>query len=146
MKDTYWLAWAWTLGAGRFTDFALEVDARQVSESSGSGYGVIFRLENGDNFYSFELTGDGYYNLNKYLNGEWITLRALTRSDFINEGNGTNHLKVVCEGSQIQVYVNGHHLATVIDDSFVEGYVGVIAEAFGLDTHVAFDNIVVSEP
>jgi uncharacterized repeat protein (TIGR02543 family) len=140
VKNFDWSVWAW-IDAGPFTDFALEIDARLVSGPSGSAYGVIFRLQNADNFYNFEVKGNGYYYLKKYLNNEWVTLQALTRSDFINEGNSTNHLKVVCEGSQIEVYVNGYHLATVTDDSFPDGYVGMIAYAFGPDTRVAFDNI-----
>ena len=146
VNHTYLAVDAWTLAGGRFTDFALEVDARAVSESSGCKYGIIFRLEDGDNFYDFEVTGDGYYGLYKYLNDEWVTLQAWTASDSVNEGHGINHLKVVCEGSQIQAYVNGSHLATIIDNSFVGGYVGVVVESSGTDVEVVFDNILVSQP
>ncbi|GAG12269.1 unnamed protein product [marine sediment metagenome] len=55
-----------------------------------------------------------------------------------------NHLKVVCKGSQIEVYVNGHHLTTATDDSFTEGYVGMIVEAPLPNSDVAFYNFKVN--
>jgi len=42
--------------------------------------------------------------------------------------------------NRIEVYVNDHH-TTVTDDSFVEGYVGVIVSPDKGGAHAAFDNI-----
>jgi hypothetical protein len=41
----------------------------------------------------------------------------------------------------MEVYVNGHQLATVTDSSFASGYVGVIVYAPEPNTDVAFDNL-----
>ena len=70
-----------------------------------------------------------------------MDLQGKTKSDSVNQGNSTNHLKVVCRGTQIEVYVNGHHLTTVTDDSLAGGYVGVFVHTAGANAHVAFDNI-----
>jgi hypothetical protein len=140
VEDPDYIAAAWNSRAGPFTDFAVEIDARLVSGPDESGYGLTFRVQNNVDFYSFMVTGNGYYHLAKH-NGEWVTLQAWTGSDFISEGSSTNHLMVVCRGTQIEVYVNGYHLATVTDDSFPDGSVGMVAYASGPDTLVAFDNI-----
>ncbi|MBA7617235.1 hypothetical protein ES703_24547 [subsurface metagenome] len=141
VKEFDWSAWAWNRNVGRLTDFTLEIDARLVSGPNESSYGVIFRLKDGDNFYRFLVSGDGYYLVGMLLDDEWIELQSKTKSAFIKEGNSTNHLKVVCQDSQIEVYVNGHHLTTVTDNSFAEGYVGVTVDTIEPTSHVAFDNI-----
>jgi hypothetical protein len=128
--------------AGKFADFALEVDARVVSGRNDTGYALIFRAQDTDNTgYCFQVYGNGYYNIHKRVSGVRTTLHDKTESAFIKEGSSTNHLKVVCKGSQIVAYVNGYHLATVTDDTFTEGYVGLGGGTIQPGGHVAFDNI-----
>jgi len=141
VKTYDWASWVRNRDAGRVTDFTLEIDARLVSGPTQSLYGVVFRFQNHDNFYRFLVSGDGYYLVGTMLNGKWIELQSKTKSAYIKEGNSTNHLEVVCEGSQIKVYANGHHFTTVTDDSFADGYVGMIVDTPEPDSHVAFDNI-----
>jgi tetratricopeptide (TPR) repeat protein len=131
---------------GPFTDFTLEIDARLVSGPVENGYGVIFRAQQSDDFYCFMVSGNGFYNVWKWLDDNYTYLQEWTESGFINEGNSTNHLKVVCQGSQIEVYANGHYLTTVIDDSFTGGCLGVVAGASEFEAHAAFDNIKVYSP
>ncbi len=80
------------------------------------------------------------------LDGTWTELQRWTRSEYVEKGNSTNHLKMVCKGSQIEVYVNGHYLTAVTDSSFDSGYIGVILDASAGNTQVAFDNIKVYSP
>jgi hypothetical protein len=141
VKAREWKYFLWSSLTGSFTDFALEIDARLVSGPNGSAYGLVFRVQNADNCYGFLVRGDGYYQVARYRNKTWTNLQGWTKSAFVNQGNSTNHLKVVCQGSQIEVYVNGHHLVTVTDDSFVWGYVGMIVYTYEPDVHAAFDNI-----
>ncbi len=107
----------------RATDFALEVDGRMASVGE---YGLIFGLTDTGNFYEFGIGNDGYYGLWKFLKatGEWPTLIGYTPSPAINQGTGTNRLRVERQGSQIRLYVNGQSLASVSDSSFT-GNLGV---------------------
>jgi|GEM_PF-599365 len=144
VKKFDWAVCRWNRNEGPFTDFALEIDARLVSGSEGSSYGVIFRVQNtwSENYYRFQVSGNGYYLIGTKTNGVWTVLQEWKRSTFINQGNNTNHLKVVCKGSQIEVYVNEHYLTTVTDDSFLGGgYVGMIVDTPEPNTCVAFDNL-----
>ena len=144
VKARDWWSFVWSTNAGSFTDFDLEIDARLVSGPNSSAYGLVFRVRDPDNCYRFLVRADGYYQVARYRNETWTNLQGWTKSDFINQDNSTNHLKVVCQGYQIEVYVNGNELATVTDDSFAEGYVGVIVNTYEPDVRIAFDNIEVS--
>jgi hypothetical protein len=130
----------WNPRVGQLTDFIFEIDARLTSGSNESRYGVIFRRQDNQNKYSFMVLGDGRYLVRKMLNGAWTDL-STGKSVHIKEGNSTNHLKVACEGNQIEVYANGHHLTTVTDNSFAEGCVGIIVGTPEPDGCAAFDNM-----
>lgn len=148
VKSRNWTAWAWPPYAGPFEDFTLEVDVRLVSAQGLSGCGLIFCMgEYADEFYAFLIGTDGTYVLSVFLDNEWVDLVPVEWSPSIKTGSDTNHLKVVRQGSQIELYCNGTHLATVTDDSFTQGDVGVIAaNTVKPNARFAFDNFKVSEP
>ena len=146
VKIMDWSTWRYNQNAGRFKDFIMEEDARLVSGPKYSAYGLIFRCQDNDNFYYFVVSEDGRYKVGKFLSRVWSDLHGWTKSAFIEAGDSTNNLKVVCKGSQIEVYANGHHLTTVVDDSFADGYVGGIIYTPEPSAHVAFDNLKVYSP
>jgi hypothetical protein len=102
---------------------------------------LVFRVRDDSNFYHFVITDDGRYKIGKIVGGQWALLHGWTRSGFINQDRGTNHLRVVCLDSTIAVYVNGHFLTSVTDGSFASGYIGGIVYSWEPDVHVAFDNL-----
>lgn len=129
-----------------YADLIFEADARQVSGPDNNAYGLLFRYKNKDNFYRFSISGLGKYEIDKRLEGEWVSIKKWTPSEAINQGVAANHLKVICQGNTIEVYVNDQHLATVTDDSFSEGYIALTAAAYEEpDVHVAFDNVKIWE-
>jgi len=135
-----WASWQYNRNAGRFGDFTIEEDMRLVNGPSNSSYGLIFRCQDDNNFYRFLISANGNYLVGTKLDGKWTELQKWTMSEYVGKGNSTNHLKVVCKGSHIEVYVNEHYLTTVIDTSFAEGYIGGIIDTPEPNTHVAFDN------
>ena len=141
VNKTNWAAWRYNQNAGRFGDFIIEADIRQVSGDENSEYGLIFRCQNDDNYYYFLISADGYYLAGIRTDGKWTPLRRWITSASIEKGFSSNHLKVVCKASQIDIYVNGNRLATVIDNSFVDGYIGGILYTPGSSAHGAFDNL-----
>jgi len=141
VKERDWWYFVWNPRAGQFADFTLEVVAKLVSGPTVSSCGIVFHTQDSDNCYRFLVSADGYYAVGILLNGTWIDLQPWTKSAFINQGNSINHLKVVCQGSQIEVSANGHHLTTVTDDSFSEGYVGMIVDTSEPNARFAFDDV-----
>jgi hypothetical protein len=90
---------------------------------------------------NYKVRGDGYYLVVTKNNDVLTVPQDGKKSAFIKEGNNTNHLKVVCQGSQTEMHVNGHYLTTVTDVSFTGGYMGMTVDTSKPDTRVAFDNI-----
>ena len=139
---------AWSVAAGKtFDDFTLEVDATPLTGPDDNDYGVIVRRVDDDNFYRLEISGDGYYNVQKREKGKWQKLIVdWTESDAIRKGKATNHLRVVCAGRVMTFYVNQVMLVQVADDSFKRGSVGVLAGTLAEPgVQVAFDNLQVSK-
>lgn len=138
---------AWGLANRDIANFEIEVEARQEDGDEKSSYGLLFRFVDRENFYRFDVSGDGYYLVSKFVEGEWVTLVDWTQSEVINKGDAGNVLKVSAFGPNITVWANGQQLANVTDDSLEHGnfgfFAGTFAEPF---TWVSFDNLKVWAP
>ncbi|MGQ9785948.1 MAG: FHA domain-containing protein [Anaerolineae bacterium] len=133
---------AWGLANRDVADFQLEVEATQESGPNNNGYGILFRFQDRENYYRFDISGEGYFLLSKFSHGEWSTLIPWTPSPVLNVGQATNRLMVEALGTRIRVFANGAELGQVTDDSLSHGNFGVFANTFsepGLV--VSFDNI-----
>lgn len=133
----------WGLANRAAADFEVEVEATKEDGGNANTYGLIFRYVDHDNYYRFDLSGDGYFLLSKFQNGEWLTLIDWTTSPAINQGQTTlNVLKVSASGPEITIFANGEELAQVTDTAFAQGNFGFFASTFE-DPHmwVSFDNL-----
>jgi TolB protein len=136
---------AWGMANREVADFELEVEARQEDGARSNSYGLLFRLQDRDNFYRYDVSGDGFFLLSKFEEGQWHTLIDWTQSDFINPD--TNILKVSAFGPNITVWANGQALASVTDESFERGNFGFFASTFSEPyMWVSFDNLKLSAP
>jgi hypothetical protein len=133
-------------GVRNFGDFIMEVEATPMGGPDENDYGVIFRYQDEDNYYSYEISADGQFAISKIVDGKRTALVDWSKTDYINQGKNTNILEVACNGTDMDFYVNGNYLAGVSDKAFRKGAIGLIAGTF---THkgvrVEFDNLVVSE-
>jgi hypothetical protein len=137
----------WSVAAGKtFDDFTLDVDATPLAGPDDNDYGFIVRHVDDENFYRFEISGDGYYNIQKRLKGKWEKLAPdWTPTDAIRKSKATNHLRVVCAGSSMTFYVNQVQLIQITDASFTRGEVGLLAGTLTQPgVQVTFDNLQVS--
>lgn len=128
-----------------FSDFILEVDAWQRSGSLESSYGVLFRMQDGQQFYRFDITGNGLYMIERRgEDGIWTRLVPdWTPTSAINQGlNVANRLKVLAAGSSLTFYVNDVLLSQVNDPTYSAGSVALDAGTFGGgNLQVSFDNL-----
>ena len=133
---------AWAVAGKRADDFILDVDATQVEGPDNNHYGVIVRYTDNKNFYRLDVSGDGYYSLQRYRDGEWETLIDWRESEAIRQGATTNHLQVIAEGSRLTWIVNGAVVDSIEDADIPVGDVGLTAGTFPDETgvHVTFDN------
>lgn len=110
--------------------YRVEADMRRISGSE-TDYGIIFDLKDWNNFYLYAIDpGTQLYGVVKIENGSVGDIVPLTNSSFINPDNNANHLAVERDGEQIDIYVNGRHLATANDVGFNgNNEVGLFAES-----------------
>jgi len=137
----------WSTAGQDLADFMVEVETTQVSGPNDNGYGLLFRFQDDRHFYRFDISGDGFYFLSKRLENQWVTLIDWTASPFIHKGQATNRLKVICQGSQISLYVNDRHLTDFSDVSYSHGDIGLFAGTLSQGgVHISFDNLKVWAP
>ncbi len=139
----------WGVANRSFSDLAIEVDATQISApaNDNNSYGVMCRVQPDGDGYALRISGDGFYGIYKVVNGEFEALVEWTGSTAIRQGNATNHLRAVCDGAVLALFVNGEGVAQASDSSFAEGDIALTASTFEAElTEVHFDYLVVFAP
>jgi len=137
----------WSTAGQVLSDFMVEIEATQVRGPNDNGYGLLFRFQDDQHFYRFDISGDGFYLLSKRSENQWVTLVDWTESPFIHKGQATNRLKVICQGSQISLYVNDRHLTDFSDVSYSHGDIGLFAGTLSQGgVHISFDDLKVWAP
>ena len=109
---------------------------------------MIFRVnDETDDFYSFQVSGDGYVWIGRYQQGGVEAAEPIIEdwrfpSDAVNQGvDQTNTLRVQAEGQNMIFFVNGTEVGRVSDASFANGDIGLMVRTLGLGgVNVEFDN------
>lgn len=154
----------------RFADFDLTVDARPTAGPLDNGYGVVFRLQDRTHYYTFMVSSDGFYQVQRVVGDDVTELSTWIESPFVNAGiDVVNRLRVVARGDQFEFYINGERvqvcipnnpaaqstyfmetcidgqmLDTLTDATISAGQLGVVVQTFAEPgVSVEFDNVVV---
>ena len=136
-----------TFAAINVSDFKLMVTSTQLSGSLANGYGVIYHYLDENNFYRFDISGDGQWALSRRQNEQWIPIVTLTPSPAIHTGYEANRLQIVVRGSNFEFYANDTLLGTVSDSNLTLGRIGLFASTFDeASTQVAFDDLKIVNP
>ena len=140
-------AMMWGAAGRSFSNVIIDVDAVQVSAPSNNNndYGIMCRVQfNGDG-YSFNISGDGFFSIQKASNDSFIDLIEWQESEAIRQGNNvTNHIRAVCDGEKLVLFANGQLLAETTDSSFTEGDIALTATTYeSTMTEIHFDDLVV---
>ncbi|NJL34969.1 MAG: hypothetical protein HC893_15385 [Chloroflexaceae bacterium] len=129
-----------------------------VQGTSGTASGLVFRYQNDDNFYRFNVTGNGLYNLELMSRGTLTVLIDWTPSHAIRQIDTRqstfmaarqppapvwNGLRVALHGKEMTLFVNGAALETTVDGTFSRGAVALSVNTFGSGAAVCFDNLFV---
>ena len=136
----------WGSLAKTFKDVTIEVDTLQVEAPANynNDFGVMCRMQSNGDGYSFSISGDGFFAIQKATQDSFVNLVEWTSSDIIHQGFAENHLKVVCDGNYLALYVNNTLLAEVEDDQFSRGDVSLTATTYELEvTEIHFDNLII---
>lgn len=127
---TQWLSGVKNYGYG----IQFYTGVEYVSSGFLGGYYVA-----GRDYYGFIITADGWYSIDRWDNGDPLSLVDWTYSSVINQ-EGTNTLSVLIQEGRIEASINEIFVAEVFDDAYTEGRVGVLISG---DQEVAFDDLTV---
>jgi hypothetical protein len=138
--------WA-LLDTKTFSNYVAEVDCRVVERVSSGACGFVVRAPDEDNWYKFSIDpGRGQANAHLLVrNIQTKQLLPWQASPAIKSGLATNHLAVIANGNRFSFLVNGTELATFSDDTFKQGRLGLIANAFVEPVQARFANLVVTD-
>ena len=138
----------------QFQDFTLEVEANRIAGPDTIGYGLVFRRQArkegsaASERYIFYITPQGRYSL--FLINADNTQRTLRPLDapgipsVIKVGDGTNRLRVTCQGAKIVLAINGVDVFTLNNATIAQpGEIGVfVSTPEGVaDATVAFHRL-----
>jgi hypothetical protein len=107
------------------SDFYLIVDAKRVSGTQSSLYGLLFRRLDRNNFYLFQINDDQYFAFELLDQDEWTTLIDWTKTSAIHPGE-VNQLAVRGEGSHFEFFINDEFVGEADDSEFSSGTVGLV--------------------
>lgn len=138
----------WSTPDRQYADARIEVDVAKLGGSDSNRAGIVCRL-NGEQFYFFVISSDGYYAVGRTNGLESILLgqEQMMMSTNIKTGVAVNHLRADCAGSVLAFYINGFLVSQVTDSTLASGDVGLLAGTFdqgGVD--IIFDQFVVLQP
>lgn len=137
-----------SVAALNMNDFDFTVTSTQVSSGTANGYGMIFRYVDAQNFYRFDIAGDGKWAMSRRLRDQWIQISELKVSPAIKLGNNvSNTLRLVARGDKFEFYANGVLLDTFTDKTLPLGRLGLFVSTFDdPKAEVKFDNVKVTKP
>lgn len=131
-------------------DVVIDVDINLYSGSENNDFGVVCRMQDLDNFYFFQISSDGYAVIGMFQDNSmyYLSADAMQKVDGIYSGTTTNHVRAICQGSNLSLYANNTLVASVSDTTFTSGGdVGLMAGSFDVGgIEIRFDNLVVTAP
>ncbi|MEI7771940.1 MAG: family 16 glycoside hydrolase [Chloroflexales bacterium] len=128
------------------TDFVAEVDCLVKQGGTDGSCGLVFDQKKDVGYYKFEVF-DNYYRLFvTHPQGKPTTLAEGDPTGIVKPGD-VNSLRVIRQGEQIRIFLNGAPLATVSDSTYSKGKVGVSTDSYNKDggVEVWFDNFTIWE-
>lgn len=108
-------------------EFIYSASIKIEDHPADMSYGLVFRAQDWDNYYYFQLTTDGYFAVFALENNEWLNLLDFKSSDLIRD-NLYNTLEVHANGSSYQFKINDIVVAELVDERFQAGNIGVAIE------------------
>ena len=118
--------------------FMIDVYATSIG-AIDTAYGLIFQVQDDDHFYTFRVSGDGYFLVEKADGDNLETLVDWTVAEpFDLEEEAVNTLAVMGTEGYYQLYVNGVMVGDFEDDSYGPGSAGYLVENFDEEVPATF--------
>jgi predicted RNA-binding Zn-ribbon protein involved in translation (DUF1610 family) len=129
---------AWLMGY-EVSDFHLVVNCKHISGSkAGSAWGVIFRVQDNQNYYWFRMTDSQSFAVSVQKEGQWLNVVDWTRTNTIKP-NGVNQGEVIARETHFIFLINGQMVKEVDDGHLSQGLVGLAIEGYTPGEKTTFD-------
>lgn len=100
-------SYAFTYQGALFEDADISVKVTQTTGATDQFAGLLFWLEDFDNYYYALVQPDGKAMIARRVEGEWKNPLSLKENSAVNKGLGaTNELRVVTMGESASLYIN----------------------------------------
>ncbi len=132
----------WSLASETYRDFVVEVETIHLNGPDNNDYGIILRHQDDANFYSFEISSDGYYTFTKLVNDGLFDIIPWQESRAVKQNSAHNILRIEAIGPNFTFYINDELVDAAIDSDFSQGDIGLVAGTYQEPgTYIAFDNL-----
>jgi hypothetical protein len=121
--------------------------AARKKGTDNNNYGVICRFQDSENFYSGQISSDGYAGIFRIQNGEYELLghQYMMPVPAIMGGSGENEIHFECVDDTLTLSVNGELADSQEDGAFKSGEFGLIAGTVDGNAGVfQFDDLIVN--
>jgi hypothetical protein len=123
-------------------NFALELDAEQVSGDDDNEYGLIYGYQDDEDHYEVAISGDGYAGFFAKEEGRWDDIVRFRPHEAINQRNATNRLRLEVQQGRFSFFINAQLAFEDNANHFREGLIGFGCGPFGETIlHCSFDNL-----
>lgn len=122
------------------TNFEIETTLYQIRGHDDRGYGLNWGMDDGNNYYTFDITDNGYYRVSKSEDGEWYDLIDWTESEHIETFGWKNTLLLQKVDNLYNFYINGKFVNSIGFQPFFGNYLGY---EIWLKQKIAVDNLYV---
>ncbi|HUV16359.1 MAG TPA: hypothetical protein VMW28_07350 [Pelolinea sp.] len=132
-----------------FKDVIIEVTAARMGGADNNSFGVICRYQDEKNFYSAQISSDGYAGIFRMKDGisKLLGHDTMIPVPEILGGSAANLIRFECIGPSLAFAVNSTPVDAREDKNFETGDVGLIAGTFEeAGTLIAFNDFGVSQP
>ena len=140
-QDYGWAEWNPNIA---FDQLNLEVDVQIAEGAPQSQIGVMFGVQDLENYYLFRVTNDGRYVVYRRVGGSNQAITEAAASPAIKSDRQVNHLRLTVISNTLTALINNQPVlqaAIAYEPGFVGFWCGVFSAG---QTRCAFDNLTVS--
>jgi hypothetical protein len=125
-------------------DYYIEVDVNVPECSEGTGYGLLMRQQDANNYYAYIIFCNNTYSLLARVNGSIPggPLAVGPLPEGVSDTTGSHTLGAMARGQNITVFFDGEVVTDIDDDRHQQGDIALYALSQGTSViQVDFDNL-----
>lgn len=105
-------------------DFVIKTSIAHISGVDDEGFGLLWELQDLNNYFSFNVTAGGHYRVNQETDGEWTDLVEWTEAPEIVSSDAAYVMTVEKRGGNMRFFCNDELLHERPFETFIGEQVG----------------------